>query len=135
MLGNGVFWERICPRSCPRSADLSLSDVTLSAELSTSLFVSYLPCVELSAGLRSKTIVFAAVLAFLDTVLERIWRPGVSRHGVRSACCSSVLLAQVLGGIKTANADLFLLVQLLDPVETTPKYRTRWEKKMNNLPP
>ena len=37
--------------------------------------------------------------------------------------------AQVLGGIKTANADLFLLVQLLDPVETTPKYRTRWKKK------
>jgi hypothetical protein len=34
----------------------------------------------------------------------------------------------VLGGIKTANADLFLLVELLTPVQTEPSYRTRWKK-------
>ena len=37
--------------------------------------------------------------------------------------------AQVLGGIKTANADLFLLVELLTPVQTEPSYRTRWKRR------
>ena len=36
--------------------------------------------------------------------------------------------AHVLGGIKTANADLSLLVELLPPAHTEPSYRTRWTK-------
>ena len=59
-------------------------------------------------------------------------RSGLVVKGVKYLRDQYVLLgsctaAQVLGGIKTANADLFLLVELLTPVQTQPSYRTRWK--------
>ena len=42
--------------------------------------------------------------------------------------------AQVVGGIKTANADYFLLVQLMQPLQVKPSYRTLWKKTSEDEP-
>ena len=42
--------------------------------------------------------------------------------------------AQVLGGIKTANADFFLLVELMVPLQVQPSYRTLWKRAKENEP-